>query len=51
MFVFCRDPATFVLERVLYCVKIALKANKVFSKTCPKVFIQVLLLRVVVKVF
>ena len=47
-FVFCMDPSIFVFERLLSCVKIALIANMVFSKTCLEVFIQVLLLRVVV---
>ena len=41
-FVFCRDPSTFGFERLLSCVKIALMANRVFSKTCLEVFIQVL---------
>ena len=41
-FVFCRDPSSFVFERLLSCVKIALIANRVFSKTCLEVFIQVL---------
>ena len=41
-FVFCRDPSTFGFERLLSCVKIALIANRVFSKTCLEVFIQVL---------
>ena len=49
MFVFCRDPLTFVLERLLSCVKIALIVNRVFSKTCPEVFIQVLCSKVVQK--
>ena len=40
--VFCRHSPTFVLERLLSCVKIALIANTVFSKSCPEVFIQVL---------
>ena len=39
-FVFCRDPSTFVFERLLSCVKIALIANRVFIKTCLEVFIQ-----------
>ena len=38
-------PPTFVLERLLSCVQIALIANRVFSKTCAEV------LRVVVEVF
>ena len=37
-FVFCRDPSTFIFERLLSCVKIALIANKVFSKSCLEVF-------------
>ena len=41
-FVFCRDPPTFVFERLLSCVKIAVIANRVFSKTCLEVLIQVL---------
>ena len=41
-FVFCRDPSTFVFERLLSCVKITLTVNRVFSKTCLEVFIQVL---------
>ena len=41
-FVFCRDPATFGFERLLFCVNIALIANRVFSKTCLEVFIQIL---------
>ena len=41
-FVFCRDPSTFIFERLLSCVKIALIANRVFSKTSLEVFIQVL---------
>ena len=41
-FVFCRDPSTFVFERLLSCVKIALIANRVFAKACLEVFIQVL---------
>ena len=40
-FVFCRDPSTFGFERSS-CVKLALIANRVFSKTCLQVFIQVL---------
>ena len=31
--VFCRDTPTFVLERLLSCVKITLIANRVFLKT------------------
>ena len=42
MFVFCRDPSTFGFKRLLSCVKIALVANGVFSKTCLEVFIPVL---------
>ena len=42
VFVFYRDPSTFGFERLLSCVKIALIANRVFSKTCLEVFIQVL---------
>ena len=38
--VFHRAP-TFVLERLLSCVKTALVANRVFHKTCPEVVIQV----------
>ena len=41
-FVFCRDPSTFGFERLLSCVKSALTANRVFSKTCLEVIIQVL---------
>ena len=41
-FVFCRDPSTFRFERLLCCVKIALITNRVFSKTCLEVLIQVL---------
>ena len=41
-FVFCRDSSTFVFERLLSCLKIALIANRVFSKTWLEVFIQVL---------
>ena len=41
-FVFCRDPSTFGFERLLSCVKIALIANRVFSKTCLELLIQVL---------
>ena len=41
-FVFCRDPSTFGFERLLSIVKIALIANRVFTKTCIEVFIQVL---------
>ena len=41
-FVFCRDHSTFVFERLLSGVKIALIANRVFSKTCLEVFIQLL---------
>ena len=41
-FVFCRDPSTFVFERLLSCVKVALIASRVFSKTGLEVFIQVL---------
>ena len=41
-FVFCRDPSTFVFERLLSFVKIALIVIRVFSKTCLEVFIQVL---------
>ena len=42
VFVFCREPSTFGFERLLSCVKIALIANRVFSKTCLEVFVQVL---------
>ena len=35
-FVLCRDPPTFVLERLLSLVKIALIANRVFFKTSPR---------------
>ena len=35
-FVLCRDPPTFVLERLLSLVKIALIANGVFLKTLPR---------------
>ena len=35
-FVLCRDPPTFVLERLLSLVKIALIANRVFFKTLPR---------------
>ena len=35
-FVFCREP------KLLSCVKIAFMANRVFSKTCPEAFLQVL---------
>ena len=35
-FVLCRDPPTFVLERLLSLVKIALTANRVFLKTLPR---------------
>ena len=41
-FVLCREPSAFVFERLLSCVKIALVANRVFSKTCLEVFIQIL---------
>ena len=41
-FVLCRDPPTFVLERLLSLVKIAVIANMVFLKPYPKVFKQVL---------
>ena len=34
--VFCRDPPTFVLERLLSLVKRALIANSVFFKTLSK---------------
>ena len=37
-FVFYRDPSTFVFEGLLSCVKIALIANRVFSKTCLEVY-------------
>ena len=35
-FVLCRNPPTFVLERLLSLVKIALIANRVFFKTLPR---------------
>ena len=35
-FVLCGDPPTFVLERLLSLVKIALIANRVFFKTLPR---------------
>ena len=41
-FVFCRDPSTFIFERLLSCVNIALIANRIFSKTCLEVLIQIL---------
>ena len=34
--VFCRGPPTFVLEKLLSCVKIALVANRVFFKTLSR---------------
>ena len=36
VFVLCRDPPTFVLERLLSLVKIALIANRVFFKILPR---------------
>ena len=35
-FVFCRDLPSFVLERLLFLVKIALIANRVFFKTTSR---------------
>ena len=39
-FVFCSDPLTFDLERLLSCVKIALTANRVYFEPYPEVFIS-----------
>ena len=36
MTVFCREPPTFVLERLLSLVKRALIANSIFFKTLSK---------------